>query len=139
MGFSEYNSTEELLKSVKEYIFNKRYNRDAADLVSEALSKIFQHRVFIFEESLTDSPRGIVSEKYNRRINVLKRGDHYNLIVLNEKGCEKAINRLHNPYSCSILLFYLHNSFIKKMLICHHISMISIKVMTKIGHLEISA
>ena len=33
-------------------------------------------RVFIFEESLTNFPRGIVSEKYNRCINVLKRGDH---------------------------------------------------------------
>ena len=44
MGFSEYNSTEELLKSLEEYIFNKRYNHDAVDLVFEALSKIFQHR-----------------------------------------------------------------------------------------------
>ena len=72
LGFSEYNSTEELLKSVEEYIFNKRYNHDTVDLVFDALSKIFQHRVFIFEESLTNSPRGIVGEKYNRCINVLK-------------------------------------------------------------------
>ena len=50
MGFSEYKSTEKLLKSLKEYIFNKHYNHDTVDLVFEALSKIFQHRVFIFEE-----------------------------------------------------------------------------------------
>ena len=47
MGFSEYNSTEELLKSVEEYIFNKRHNHDTVDLVFEALSKIFQHRFYI--------------------------------------------------------------------------------------------
>ena len=77
MGFSEYSSTEELIKSLEEYIFNKRYNHDTVDLVFEVLSKIFQHRVFIFEESLTNSPRGMVGEKYNRCNDVLKRGDHY--------------------------------------------------------------
>ena len=87
-------------------------NHDTVNLVFEALSKIFQHRVFLFEGSLTNSPRGIVGEKYNRCINVLKRGDHYNLIAVNEKGCEKANNRLHNPYSCSTLLFYIFSCFI---------------------------
>ena len=112
MRSSKYNSTEELFKSLEEYIFNKRYNHDTVDLVFEALSKIFQHRAFIFEESLPNSPRGIIGERYNRFINVLKRGDHYNFIVVNEKGCEKANNRLHHPYSCSILLFYIFFCFI---------------------------
>ena len=129
MGFSEYGSAEELLKSLEEYIFYKRYNHDNVDLVFETLSKIFRHRVFIFEESLTNSPRGIAGEKYNRCINVLKRGDHNNLIIVNEKGCEKANNRLHNPYSSSVLFF----------LICLHIFIIYIKVVAKIGNLEISA
>ena len=105
MGFSEYKSTEELLKSFEEYIFNKRYKHNTVDLVLVLLPKIFQIWAFIFEESLTNSPRGMVGEKYNRCINVLKRGNHYNLIVVNEKECEKAKSRLHNPYSCSILLF----------------------------------
>ena len=39
MGFSEYKSTEELLKSLEVYIFDKRYNHDTVDLVFEALSK----------------------------------------------------------------------------------------------------
>ena len=112
LGFSEYSSTEELLKSLEEYNFNKCYNHDTVDLVFEALSKIFEHRVFIFEESLKNSPRGIVGEKYRRCINVLKRGDHYNLIVQNEKGCEKVNNRLHNPYSRATLLFYIFFCFI---------------------------
>ena len=46
MGFSEYSSTEELLKSLEEHIFNKRYNHDTVDLVFEALSKIFKHTSF---------------------------------------------------------------------------------------------
>ena len=40
----------ELLKSLEEYIFTKRYNHDTVDLVFEALSKIFHYQVFIFEE-----------------------------------------------------------------------------------------
>ena len=52
-GFQCYSSTEELIKSLAEYIFNKRYNHDTVDLFFEVLSKIFQHRVFLFEESLT--------------------------------------------------------------------------------------
>ena len=98
--------------TLEEYIFNKHYNHDTVDLVFEALSKIFQHRVFIFEESLTNSPRGIVGEKYNRCINVLERGDHYNLIVVNEKGWEKANNRLDHSYSRSVLLFNIFFCFI---------------------------
>ena len=73
MGFSEYSSTEELLKSLEEYIFNKRYSHDTVDLVFEALSKNVQNRVFIFEESLTNSPRGIIGEKYSRCTNVSKK------------------------------------------------------------------
>ena len=73
MAFSEYNSTEELLKSLEEYIFNKRYSHDTVDLVFETLSKNVQHRVFILEESLTNSPRGIIGEKYIRCTNVSKK------------------------------------------------------------------
>ena len=44
MVFSEYKSTEELLKCFEEYIFNKSYNHDTVDLVFQALSKVFQRR-----------------------------------------------------------------------------------------------
>ena len=46
MGFSEYKSTEELIKSLE--ALNKRYNRDTVNLAFQALPNIFQHRVFIF-------------------------------------------------------------------------------------------
>ena len=83
MQFGEYKNTTELLKALENYIFNKVYNNDAVDLVLEALSKIFKHRVFIFQDSLTNAPLGVVGEKYNRCINLLKCGDHYNLILSN--------------------------------------------------------
>ena len=44
MVFSEYKSTEELLKCFEECIFNKSYNHDTVDLVFQALSKVFQRR-----------------------------------------------------------------------------------------------
>ena len=127
MIFSEYRGTEGLLKSLEEYIYNKHYNQDTADLVFEALSKIFQHRTFIFKTSLKNSPRGIVSERYNRCIRVLKRGDCYNLIVVNKKGCEKINNWLHNLYARSVI-FYLYKRFIKKILICLQIFISHIEV-----------
>ena len=84
MGFSEYSSTEELIKSLEEYIFNKRYNHDSW-LARSTIDVIMSWK----EEIIT-----------------------YNLIVVNEKGCEKANKRLHNPYSRSILLFYILFCFI---------------------------
>ena len=100
MGFGEYHSEEELLKNLEDYIFNKRYNHDTVDLVLEALSKMFQLRVFIFEESLTKSPCGIVGEKFNRCINLLKKKDHYGLIVAERNECKKFSNR-----SVNLLIF----------------------------------
>ena len=137
-GFQCYSSTEELIKSLAEYIFNKRYNHDTVDLFFEVLSKIFQHRVFLFEESLT-----ILQVAWLARstIDVIMSWKEeivtYNLIIVNEKGCEKANKRLHNPYSRSILLFYILFCFIFTTALlkrCWHIFMIYINVMARIDH-----
>ena len=117
LWIQQYGKTSEKLEK-EEYIFYKHYNQDTVDLASEALPKIFQHRVFPFEESLSNCLRGIVGERYNQRINVLKRVDYCNLIIVKEIGCEKANNRLRNLYSFQFyclfffFLFYLHNRFI---------------------------
>ena len=52
VGFSKYKSTGEFLKTLEEYIFNRRYNHDTVNLVFEALSKIFQRRVFYLKNHL---------------------------------------------------------------------------------------
>ena len=93
MGFSEYSSTEELIKSLAEYIFNKCYNHDTVDL-------FFFHVVWLVRSTID------VIMSWKEEIVT------YNLIVVNEKGCEKANKRLHNPYSRSILLFYILFCFI---------------------------
>ena len=113
MVFSEYNSTEELLKSLEEYIFNKRYNHDTVDLVFEALSKNVRHRVFIFKESLTNSPRGIVGEKYSRCTNVSKKDvkkltTGYIILILVQFCCViwRAVRESNNFFSHKILFWY---------------------------------
>ena len=115
MGFSEYSSTEELLKSLEEYIFNKRYSHDTVDLVFEALSKNVQNRVFIFEESLTNSPRGIIGEKYSRCTNVSK----------------KDVKKLTTGYIILILVqfycFIWRAVWEKTFLMQHHLVFVDIK------------
>ena len=55
------------------------------DLVLEALSKIYMHRIFIFENSIENPPCGVIGEKFTKYINLVKCGDHYNLVVSSEK------------------------------------------------------
>ena len=49
MKFGEYENSEQLLQYLPQYIFDKNYDDDTVDLVLEALSKIYMHRIFIFE------------------------------------------------------------------------------------------
>ena len=49
MKFGEYENSEQLLQYLPQYIFDKNYDHDTMDLVLEALSKIYMHRIFIFE------------------------------------------------------------------------------------------
>ena len=69
----------------KQYIFDKNYDHDTVDLVLETLSKIYMHRIFIFENSIDNPPCGDNGEKFTKCINLIKRGDHYNLVVSSEK------------------------------------------------------
>ena len=85
MKFGEYENSEQLLQCLQQYVFDKNYDRDTMDLVLEALSKIYMHRIFIFESSIDTPPCGGIREKFTKCINLIKRGDHYNLVVSSEK------------------------------------------------------
>ena len=85
MKFGEYENFEQLLQCLQQYVFDKNYYRDTMDLVLEALSKIYMHRIFIFENSIDTPPCGVIREKFTKCINLIKRGDHYNLVVSSEK------------------------------------------------------
>ena len=82
MKFGEYENSEKLLQCLQQHISDKNYDHGTVDLVLDALSKIYIHRIFIFENSIDNPPCG---EKFTNRINLIKRGDHYNLVVSNEK------------------------------------------------------
>ena len=76
--FGEYENSEQLLQCLQQYIFDKNYDHDTVDLVLEALSKIYIHRIFIFGNSIENPPCGVIGEKFTKRINLIKREDHYN-------------------------------------------------------------
>ena len=39
----------------------------------------------MFENSIDNPPYGVIGERFTKCINLIKRGDHYNLVVSNEK------------------------------------------------------
>ena len=43
------------------------------------------HGIFIFENLIDNPPCGDIGEKFIKCINLIKRGDHYNLVVSSEK------------------------------------------------------
>ena len=83
--FEEYGHSEQLLQCLQQCISDKNYDHGTKDLVLEALSKIYMHRIFIFENSIDNPPCGVIEEKFTKCINLIKRGDHYNLVVSSEK------------------------------------------------------
>ena len=85
MKFGEYENSEQLIQCMQQYIFDKNYDPDIVDIALEALSKIHMHRIFIFENSIDNPPCGVIGEKFTKCINLIKRGDHYNLVVSSEK------------------------------------------------------
>ena len=85
MKFGEYENSEQLLQCLQQYIFDKNYDHVTVDLVLEALSKIDMHWIFIFENSLDNAPCGVIGERFTKCINLIKRGDHCNLVVSSEK------------------------------------------------------
>ena len=43
------------------------------------------HRIFIFENSIDNPSSRVIGERFTKCINLIKRGDHYNLVVSSEK------------------------------------------------------
>ena len=85
MKFGEYENSEQLLQCLQQYIFDKNYDHNTVDLVLEALSKIYKHRIFIFENSIDNPSCGFIGKKISKCIILIQRGDHCNLVVSSEK------------------------------------------------------
>ena len=85
MKFGEYENSEQFLWWFQQCVFDKTYDHDTNDLVLEALSKIYKHWIFLFENSIDNPPCRVIGQKFTKCINFIKRGDHYNLVVSSEK------------------------------------------------------
>ena len=85
MKFGEYENSEQLLQYAQPYIFDKNYDHDTVDLVLEGLSKIHMDWIYIFENSIDNPPCWVIGEKFTKCINLIERGDHYNVVVSSEK------------------------------------------------------
>ena len=85
MKFGEYENFEQLLQCLQQYIFGENYDHDIVDLVLEVLSKIYMHWIFVFENLIDNPPCGVIGEKFTKCTNLIKCGDHYNLVVSSDK------------------------------------------------------
>ena len=85
MKSGEYENSEQLLQCLQQYILDKNYDHNTVDLVLEALSKIYKHRIFIFENSIDNPSCGFIGKKISKCIILIQRGDHCNLVVSSEK------------------------------------------------------
>ena len=89
---STYNSKEELLKALGDYLFAKKYGQEVVDFVVFALSEIYKLRVYIFIDTLENLPNHSICEHFQKSIYLLKRNDHYDLAKKIEEHSGSAIN-----------------------------------------------
>lgn len=88
-SFGEYSSCDELMNEVAKYAFEKGYGHDTADFIIEALSNVYKCRVFVHRNNPQKDPEGIVGEKFQNKIHVLKTKEHYDLLL--------AVDGISNP------------------------------------------
>ena len=66
LSFRSYESHEELMKVLEEYLFGKKYGHEVVDLLTDCLSTIYRWRVFIYEESLDSMPKETIGKDYEK-------------------------------------------------------------------------
>ena len=81
MEFGTYASPDELRSELSKYIFDKSYEFGKADLVFDALSRIYKCLVFI-----QASPTDHVGETFTITIHLLHQKDHYDLLQLRNQS-----------------------------------------------------
>ena len=94
MEFGTYLLPDELRSELSKYIFDKSYEFDTADLVFEALSKIYKCRVFILQDKPEASPTGHVGETLTNTIHLLHQKNYYDLLKLrNQNKTPESVSR----------------------------------------------
>ena len=80
MRFGVYESPEDLRIELAKYTFNKNYSNDTADLIIEALAKVYEARVFIHVDKIQQHPESNVGVDFPTFIHLIKTGQHYDLL-----------------------------------------------------------
>ena len=60
--------------------FSKNYSNDTADLIIEALAKVYEARVFIHVDKIQQHPENNVGVDFPNIIHLIKTGQHYDLL-----------------------------------------------------------
>ena len=75
-----YESPEDLRIELAKYIFSKNYSNDTANLIIEALAKVYETRVVIHVDKIQQHPENNVGVDFPNIIHPIKTGQHYDLL-----------------------------------------------------------
>ena len=75
-----YESPEDLRIELVKYTFSKNYSNDTAELIIEALAKVYEAWVFIHVDKIQQHPGNNVGVDFPNIIYLIKTGQHYNLL-----------------------------------------------------------
>ena len=78
--FGVYKSLEDLQIELAKYIFSKNYSNGTADLIIEALAKVYEARVFIHMDKIQQHPENNVGVDFPIVIHLIKTGQHYDML-----------------------------------------------------------
>ena len=78
--FGVYESPEDLRIELAKYTFSKNYSNDTADLIIEALAKVYKAQVFIHEDKIQKHPENNVGVEFPNIFHLIKTGQHYDLL-----------------------------------------------------------
>ena len=78
--FKVYESPEYQRIELAKYTFSKNYYNDTANLIIEALAKVYEARVFIHMDKIQQHPKNQVGVDFLNIIHLIKTGQHYDLL-----------------------------------------------------------
>ena len=78
--FGVYESPEDLRIELAKYTFSKNYSNDTADLIIEALAKVYEAQVFIHVHKMQQHSENNVGVDFPNIIHLIKTGQHYDLL-----------------------------------------------------------
>ena len=80
LRFGVYESPGDLRIELANYTFSENYSNDTADLIIEALAKVYKAQVFIHEDKIQKHPENNVGVEFPNIFHLIKTGQHYDLL-----------------------------------------------------------